>query len=140
MILRAMGQCPNVSMHARLSSSVSDYTIATLDTMLIFAFAVSRPLFVEEHGLRHLLDNEGVGVELSRQSYEAGDWAAAISEAWIKGDAAKRKKREDMAMGIGAGIRDGEGRKMAQGVVDWVNKWTASSDGNAEAVNAIVRN
>ncbi|KAF8071748.1 transmembrane amino acid transporter protein-domain-containing protein [Lyophyllum atratum] len=48
---------------------------------------VSRPLFIEEHGLRLLLNREGVGVELSRQSYEAGDWALAVEEAWARGKA-----------------------------------------------------
>ncbi|KAF9000646.1 hypothetical protein BDQ17DRAFT_1205065, partial [Cyathus striatus] len=54
---------------------------------------VSRPLFIEEHGLRLLLESEGVGVELGRQSYEAGDWASAVEEAWAKGRESKGKKR-----------------------------------------------
>ncbi|KAF9466587.1 transmembrane amino acid transporter protein-domain-containing protein [Collybia nuda] len=61
---------------------------------------VSRPLFIEEHGLRHLLTKEGVGVELLRQSYEAGDWADVVEEAWARGRDSKRKKRADMAAGI----------------------------------------
>jgi hypothetical protein len=35
--------------------------------------------------LRLLLDREGVGVELPREAYEAGDWANTVEEAWAKG-------------------------------------------------------
>lgn len=82
---------------------------------------VSRPLFIEEHGLRLLLDNEGVGVELSRDSYEAGEWAHAVQDAFIKGRTAKVKKREEMAAGVGADMRAVQGKKMAASVVAWVN-------------------
>ncbi|KIJ66909.1 hypothetical protein HYDPIDRAFT_85219 [Hydnomerulius pinastri MD-312] len=46
---------------------------------------VSRPLFVEEHGLKLLLSQQGVGVELFRAAYEVGDWASAVEEAWLLG-------------------------------------------------------
>ncbi|KAK0205043.1 hypothetical protein DFS33DRAFT_1324953 [Desarmillaria ectypa] len=82
---------------------------------------VSRPLFIEEHGLRLLLDNEGVGVELSRDSYEAGEWAHAVRDAFLKGRAAKTKKREEMATGVDANMRAVQGKKMAASVVEWVN-------------------
>lgn len=80
---------------------------------------VSRPLFIEEHGLRLLLGREGVGVELSRQSYEAGDWAIAVDEAWAQGEASKTKKRLNMAAGIGLNTRKIEGLDMARKVVHW---------------------
>ncbi|KAK0223507.1 hypothetical protein IW262DRAFT_1367365 [Armillaria fumosa] len=83
---------------------------------------VSRPLFIEEHGLRLLLDNEGVGVELSRDSYEAGEWAHAVQDAFLKGRAAKIKKREEMAAGVGVGMHAVQGKKMAASVVAWVNE------------------
>ncbi|KAI5823206.1 hypothetical protein K523DRAFT_344632 [Schizophyllum commune Tattone D] len=54
---------------------------------------VSRPLFIEEHGLRLLLDEEGTGVELSRAAYEQGDWAGAVEEAYTRGAASKALKR-----------------------------------------------
>ncbi|SJL09932.1 uncharacterized protein ARMOST_13314 [Armillaria ostoyae] len=82
---------------------------------------VSRPLFIEEHGLRLLLDNEGVGVELPRDSYEAGEWADAVQDAFLKGRTAKIKKREEMAAGLGANMRAVQGKKMATSVVAWVN-------------------
>ncbi|KAJ7081811.1 hypothetical protein B0H15DRAFT_764286, partial [Mycena belliarum] len=81
---------------------------------------VSRPLFIEEHGLRRLLDHEGVGVELPRQSYEAGDWAGAIEEAWNKGKGAKDSKRLDGMAGSGLKKREEEGRELASMVVRWV--------------------
>ncbi|KAF7374403.1 hypothetical protein MSAN_00324400 [Mycena sanguinolenta] len=74
---------------------------------------VSRPLFIEEHGLRRLLDHDGVGIELSRESYEAGDWAAAIETAWQKGNAAKESKRKDGAAGLGSKTREEEGSRLA---------------------------
>ncbi|KAK0194058.1 hypothetical protein F5146DRAFT_1110435 [Armillaria mellea] len=82
---------------------------------------VSRPLFIEEHGLRLLLDNEGVGVELSRDFYEAGEWAHAVQDAFLKGRTAKTKKRKEMAAGVGADMRTVQGKKMAASVVAWVN-------------------
>ncbi|KAF8917219.1 hypothetical protein CPB85DRAFT_1374290 [Mucidula mucida] len=79
---------------------------------------VSRPLFVEEHGLRLLLDNEGVGVELPRASYEAGDWAEAVQEAWELGRDAKAKHRK----AGGSNKRQEQGRQMASSFVDWVEE------------------
>jgi len=84
---------------------------------------VSRPLFIEEHGLRLFLSRAGVGVELSRQSYEAGDWAAAVEEAWLKGKHLKSRKRTEAAVGVGSEVREMEGREMAKTVVRWTSDW-----------------
>ncbi|TCD72001.1 hypothetical protein EIP91_000133 [Steccherinum ochraceum] len=89
-----------------------------VDACTPFVF-VPRPLFIEEFGLRLLLNQEGVGVELSRSSYESGEWAAAIEEAWQKGKERKARKREEGE----TGKRKTEGREMAKGIVDWVEKW-----------------
>ncbi|KAJ6507778.1 hypothetical protein C8R47DRAFT_57548 [Mycena vitilis] len=86
---------------------------------------VSRPLFIEEHGLRRLLDHDGVGVELSRESYEAGDWAGAIETAWQKGKNAKYAKRKDSEAGLGLKVREEEGRDLANMIIHWADKWTA---------------
>lgn len=64
-----------------------------------------------------------MGIELSRQSYEAGDWADVVKEAWIRGKDAKAKKRVDMAAGIGIDQREIEGRGMAKTVIDWTSDW-----------------
>jgi len=80
---------------------------------------VPRPLFIEEFGLRLLLQQEGVGIELSRASYESGEWANAIEEAWLKGRERKARKRREGE----TGRRKQEGRVMAQTIVDWVGKW-----------------
>ncbi|KAF7309042.1 hypothetical protein MKEN_01105800 [Mycena kentingensis (nom. inval.)] len=91
-----------------------------LDSATPFVY-VSRPLFIEEHGLRRLLSSQGVGVELSRARYEAGDWAGAIDEAYIQGRAGKEQKR---AMGVGSAVqRAEEGREMAEMIVGWAEKW-----------------
>ncbi|KAE9405165.1 hypothetical protein BT96DRAFT_963987 [Gymnopus androsaceus JB14] len=86
---------------------------------------VSRPLFIEELGLRVLLENEGVGVEMSRGEYEDGHWSDRVKEAWEKARVAKKWKRKveegekrDGAAGITE--REAETRKMASVVVDWV--------------------
>ncbi|KAJ3508108.1 hypothetical protein NLJ89_g5938 [Agrocybe chaxingu] len=102
---------------------------------------VSRPLFIEEHGLRLLLEREGVGVELSRQAYEAGDWGGAVGEALMKGAATKERKRREMEIAAGcikgangtangtqSPSRDEEARKLALKVMDWVKDWWADSE------------
>ncbi|QRV90188.1 L-arabinokinase [Ceratobasidium sp. AG-Ba] len=72
---------------------------------------VPRALFVEEHGLRMLMETAGTGVELPRERYEAGDWASTIERAWelgkdkkiarrllgARGDARRRRQVEEMA-------------------------------------------
>ena len=100
-------------------------------------FVVSRPLFIEEHGLRMYLDQEGVGVELSRASYEGGEWAKSIQEAYCKGremKETKRKKEYEFCMllkqldqeGVESdddrrlSERERQGRDMARDVVEWV--------------------
>ncbi|KAI0788453.1 hypothetical protein C8Q75DRAFT_866623 [Abortiporus biennis] len=89
-----------------------------VDSCTPFVF-VPRPLFIEEYGLRMLLHQEGVGVELSRQSYESGEWAVAVEEAWNKGREAKEKKRLEGENGK----RKEEGLEMAKKVVGWVEEW-----------------
>ena len=80
---------------------------------------VSRPLFIEEHGLRLLLERDGVGVELSRESYEAGEWADAVQEAYTRGKDAKERKRAEGE----TGKRAKEGRTMASLLINWVHEW-----------------
>src|SRR5438477_1557805 len=89
---------------------------------------VSRPLFIEEYGLRLLLEREGVGVELSRQSYEEGDWAGAVQEAWAKGKEAKWRKRTEGAAGVGLTKREEDGVQLARRIVNWTEEWWAYQD------------
>ena len=84
----------------------------------IESLVVSRPLFIEEHGLRLLLDRDGAGVELSREGYESGEWAEAVQQAYIKGLPLKLSKRERGEEDLK--IRKLEGRDMAMQVVSWV--------------------
>ncbi|KAF8627988.1 hypothetical protein AX15_004116 [Amanita polypyramis BW_CC] len=79
---------------------------------------VSRPLFIEEHGLRLLLGREGVGMELPRGCYESGDWADAVEEAWRLGKDKKAKKRKEMLQGEPRG-RQEEMQELAQEVLRW---------------------
>lgn len=78
--------------------------------------AVSRPLFIEEHGLRLLLSQEGVGEELSRAAYEAGDWASAVLSAYENGRMAKERLR----VHGWSDVRQKAGGKMAEDVMQWV--------------------
>lgn len=84
---------------------------------------VSRPLFIEEHGLRRFLEKDGVGVELSRELYEAGDWSGAIDTAWQNGRAAKESIRRDGEAAVRIEKRVEEGRELATMIVQWVEKW-----------------
>ena len=45
-----------------------------------------------------LLDRDGVGVELSREAYEAGDWANKGQEAYSLGKKEKARKRTGWTM------------------------------------------
>jgi len=82
---------------------------------------VSRPLFIEEHGLRLLLSRSGVGVELSRAAYEAGEWARAIEDAWVMG---REKKIVRNAIGMAHGKRrKEEGAEMVRRVLEWLKDW-----------------
>jgi hypothetical protein len=76
-------------------------------------------LFIEEHGLRLLLERDGAGVELSREDYEGGNWAAAIERAWNSGGDAKRLKRLEGE----TGKRQEEVKEMGRRVVDWIVDW-----------------
>jgi len=76
---------------------------------------VPRPLFIEEHGLRRLMEREGAALALQRNDFEAGRWAVHVLEAWERGGPAKeearRRGREEgqlLASGAGAAevIRD----------------------------------
>ena len=89
----------------------------------MFHNPVSRPLFVEEHGLRLLLEREGVGVEMTRDAYEAGEWACTVSEAWNAGGQRKLERRA----GKHAPDRHAQGLQMARDMVTWVNEWVVAS-------------
>ncbi|KAH9957447.1 hypothetical protein BC827DRAFT_1225936 [Russula dissimulans] len=93
---------------------------------------VSRPLFVEEHGLRLLLEREGVGIEMSRDAYEAGEWASSVSEAWRVGAQRKLERRA----GMHAPDRRAQGVQMARDVVTWVNEWVAAASNGTDTRSA----
>jgi hypothetical protein len=100
-----------------------------LDSQTPFVY-VSRPLFIEEHGLRLLLERDGVGVELSREDYEGGNWATAVERAWNSGSEAKRLKRLEGE----TGKRQEQVKEMGRRVVDWIVdwKWKCAEQGDDE--------
>ena len=79
---------------------------------------------MEEHGLRRLLNTSGVGVQLSQEQYEAGDWAGSVEEAWLNGRELKASKRE-----LGeTGERRREGEEMAANLLDIVHSWMGEGE------------
>ncbi|GEM12369.1 L-arabinokinase [Rhodotorula toruloides] len=54
---------------------------------------VPRPLFVEEFGLKRLMQARGVSLELDRADFEAGRWEFHIEEAYEQGRADKEEAR-----------------------------------------------
>ena len=104
--------------------SGSDLLLVVGGIVIVFRDIVSRPLFVEEHGLRLLLEREGVGMEMSRDAYEAGEWACAVSDAWRAGAQRKLERRA----GKHAPDRCAQGLQMAREVVTWVNEWVTASN------------
>ncbi|GAA5929500.1 uncharacterized protein JCM15063_004167 [Sporobolomyces koalae] len=54
---------------------------------------VPRPLFVEEFGLKRLMHQRGVSLELARTDFEAGRWEFHIEEAYEMGRSAKEEAR-----------------------------------------------
>jgi hypothetical protein len=134
---RATEPSLNVLTHAHPSYMVggNDLPSYVRDTFIAFHDSVSRPLFVEEHGLRLLLEREGVGVEMTRDAYEAGEWAGAVSEAWGAGAQRKLERRA----GKHAQDRCAQGLQMARDVVTWVTEWAAASNSTKHTLDLEVR-
>jgi hypothetical protein len=68
-----------------------------------------------------LMQSQGVGVELSREEYESGNWAGKVKEAWRQGRRAKDAKRK-------AGDdpkRHADIDDMAMSLLQWVKRWQA---------------
>ncbi|GAA5864419.1 hypothetical protein JCM3774_002785 [Rhodotorula dairenensis] len=86
----------------------------TLSCRTPFIF-VPRPLFVEEFGLKRLMQARGTSLELARSDFEAGRWEFHIEEAYELGRAAKEEARRTGFVDEGAGrvIRDEIERFMA---------------------------
>lgn len=89
-----------------------------------------RPAILEEMGLKLLLDQSGVGIEISREKYESGDWADLVEEAWEKGQKAKEDRRK---LGVeGRQRRMKEAAVFAGEVVDWMRKSVGVQRGEAD--------
>jgi len=119
-----MALVQNALMLAHPSFMVSRNIQYTVDFRIDFTLLVPRPLIVEEHGLRHLMENQGVGVLLSQESYEFGDWASKIQEAYEKGKFLKSMKRK-------MGWDDGRKRaadQLAKDLVSWLDEWWSKID------------
>jgi hypothetical protein len=113
-----MGRAPNASMLAHRSFMVSD-NVTVLFSRTDACHLVPRPLIVEEHGLRELMETSGVGVLLPQSQYELGDWASKIEEAYEKGKHLKAEKRRQGW----SDVRKRQADEMAVGLVGWVESW-----------------
>jgi|ERR1700733_1657072 len=69
-------------------------------------------------GLKLLLQQNGVGVEIPREKYESGDWANLIEEAWAKGQAVKEKRRGLGVAGIDQRMKEMD--QFAGTLVNWL--------------------
>ena len=58
-------------------------------------------------------------MELSRTSYESGEWAGAVNEAYHRGKDAKVRRRMEGE----TGKRAAEGKEMAGTLIEWVERW-----------------
>lgn len=97
---------------------------------------VPRPLIVEEHGLRRLMEESGVGVLLPQTEYEMGNWAGKIEEAYEKGKstkAAKRKSGWD-------DVRKREADAMARDLDCWVSEWWDKVESGVEMADKEEKN
>lgn len=54
---------------------------------------VPRPLFVEEFGLKRLMETSGTSLPMSRADFEAGRWASLVTTAWEMGRERKAAHR-----------------------------------------------
>lgn len=86
-----------------------------VDSCTPFIF-VPRPLFLEEAGLRIMLQTRGVGLEMTREQYESGDWAKLVQEAY---DLGKGRKAAKLARGIDV-QRQQDLRALATDVLEWI--------------------
>ena len=78
-----------------------------------------RPAICEEMGLKLLLEQSGVGVQISRERYESGDWANLVEEAWTKGQTAKENRRNLGTAGVDQRMK--EMRQFASILSDWLH-------------------
>ncbi|KZW02889.1 hypothetical protein EXIGLDRAFT_664914 [Exidia glandulosa HHB12029] len=86
-----------------------------VDSCTPFVF-VPRPLFLEEAGLRILIQTRGVGLEMTREQYESGDWATLVQQAWELG---REKKAAKIQRGVDT-QRQKELRTLAGQVLEWI--------------------
>lgn len=83
---------------------------------------VPRPLFVEEFGLRRLMQARGTSLELDRTDFEAGRWEFHIEEAHELGKAAKEHARRT------GFVDEGAARVIRKEIEDFVEARRASAD------------
>jgi hypothetical protein len=69
-------------------------------------FAVPRPLFVEEFGLKRLMEASGTALPMTRADFEAGNWAKLIEEAYHLGKEKRRRHVEGFEKRVSSGLKE----------------------------------
>ncbi|CAO3638856.1 unnamed protein product [Cunninghamella blakesleeana] len=83
---------------------------------------VPRPQFIEEYGLRKLMQDQGSAVELDRYDFESGNWARAIEEASLQSGKCEEPNR--LVAHNGGPIA---AKTLEQFVIEWNNKKSSST-------------
>ncbi|CAO3607295.1 unnamed protein product [Cunninghamella echinulata] len=87
---------------------------------------VPRPQFIEEYGLRKLMQDQGSAVELDRYDFEAGNWTKAIEEASLLSGKCDEPHR--LVAHNGGPIA---AKTLEQFVIEWNNKKLLSSSSSS---------
>lgn len=88
------------SMHFKLK-------VTKISSRLTFQLsAVPRPLFVEEFGLKRLMEASGTALPMTRADFEAGNWAKLIEQAYELGREKRQKHVEEFKKRVSSGIKE----------------------------------
>lgn len=77
----------------------------TVATQTPFLY-VPRPLFVEEFGLKRLMDQRGTALPMTRADFEAGRWSKLVLQAYEMGKKKKEQHREDHLARLASGEQE----------------------------------
>ncbi|GAA94009.1 uncharacterized protein L969DRAFT_92945 [Mixia osmundae IAM 14324] len=79
---------------------------------------VPRPLFIEEYGLKRLMEQQGKPVEMSRDAFESGQWEHLIMRAYRLGCETKAAFREGRAL---PPDHSAAARTIVASLISWLN-------------------
>lgn len=65
-----------------------------------------RPLFVEEFGLKRLMEAQGTALPMTRADFEAGNWAKLIEQAYELGKEKRSRHIEQFERRMSSGVKE----------------------------------